>query len=257
MRCVLLLVMCSQLAPAQAPARPRGGGGSGSPVPGFLQFNGALSKLFGEHKAFTAQMEIEVRQGSADENMTMPTKLSFLDGNSRIELDLARAKGPQIPPAMAEQFKAMGIAEMTMLSRSDKQTAFLICPGLLSYAEMKPEGGAGDADKVKVQTSEIGKESMDGHACVKNKVMVTDAAGKATESTVWNATDMKGFPVRIETADGKDKVTMKLKDVKFTKPASALFDPPAAYTRYADVQVMMQEGVMKKMLGGAGAKPAK
>ena len=63
--------------------------------------------------------------------------------------------------------------------------------------------------------------------------------------------------VRIETADGKNKVTMKFKDVIFAKPASALFDPPAGYSRYDNVQTMMQEQVMKKMLGGAGAKPGK
>lgn len=254
----LVLLLACPIAPAQAPARPRGGGGGmGSPIPGVLQFNGAMGKLFGEHKAFVTVMEVEVKQGSADENMTMPTTLSFLEGNSRIEIDLSRAKGPQIRAGMADQIKAMGMADMTMISREDKQMAYLVYPGLRSYAEMKPEGGPADAGKIKVDTSEIGRESIDGHPCVKHKVAVTDAKGKTTEATVWNATDLKKFPVRIETAEGRDKVTMKFKDVKFEKPASTLFDPPAGFTRYDNVQTMMQEGVMKKMLGGAGSKPGK
>ena len=255
----LVLLLGCHMASAQAPGRPRGGGGGGmgSPIPGMLQFNGAIGKLFGEHKAFVTTMELEVKQGSATDNMTLPTTLSFLDGNSRIEMDLSRAKGPQIPPGMADQIKAMGMADMTMISREDKHTAYLLYPGLQSYAEMKPEGASPDAGKLKVETSEIGKETIDGHPCVKHKVSVTDANGKTTDATVWNASDMKKFPVRIETAEGKDKVTMRFKDVKFDKPAAALFEPPAGLTRYDNVQTMMQEGVMKKMLGGAGAKPAK
>jgi len=258
-RSSLVLLLACQILPAQAPARPRAGGGGrgmGSPVPEALQFNGAMAKLFGEHKAFSGAMEIEMKQASAGENMTMPTTLAYLNGSSRIEIDLTRAKGPQIPPGMAEQFKAMGMADMTMISREDKQTAYLIYPGLQAYTEMKPETAAPAAAQLKVNTTELGKESMDGHPCVKNKVTVTEPNGKTTEATVWNAADMKSFPVRIETA-GKDKVTMKFKDVKFEKPAATLFDPPAGYTRYDNMQAMMQEAVMKKMLGGAGAKPTK
>ncbi len=257
LRCLAVLVLASQFALAQAPTRPRGGGGRGgmgSGVPDVLQFNGALAKLFGEHKAFVAVMEVETKQGSGDDNMTLPTTLSFLDGNSRIELDLLRARGSQIPPGMSDQLKALGMADMTMISREDKQTAYVIYPGLNSYAEIKAETG-NEASKLKIESTELGKETIDGHPCVKNKVTVTDANGKATDSTVWNATDMKKFPVRIETADGKNKVSMAFKSVNFTKPAAALFEPPAGYTRYDDVQKMMQEQVMKRMLGGAGAAP--
>ena len=260
LRSLLISVLACQFAWAQAPARPRGGargGMGGSPVPDVLQFNGALGKLFGERKSFVAAMEIEAKQGSGTDTMTLPATFSFLDGNSRIELDLLKAKGSQIPPGMGEQIKAMGMAEMTMISRQDKQLAYVVYQGLSSYAEIKAEEGASDVDKLKIDTKELGNETMDGHPCVKNKVTVTDTTGKVTDSTVWNATDMKKFPVRIETADGKNKVTMKFTDVKFSKPAATLFDPPTGYTRYDDVQKMMQVEVSKKILGGAGAKPGK
>jgi hypothetical protein len=226
------------------------------PVPNALQFNGAMGKLFGEHKAFTATLDVDVRPGAGPDNITMPTTLAFLDGKSRVDLDLSKAKGSQIPPGMSEQFKSMGIAEMTMISREDKQVAYVVYPGLQSYAEMKGEAGA-DASKIKVETSELGKETIDGQACVKNKVTVTDAVGKTTEATVWQATGLKKFPVRIETAEGKGKVTMKLSNVKFDKPDAKIFEPPAGLTRYENVETMVQEQMMKKILGGAGAKPGK
>lgn len=255
LRLLPALILCVSLLPAHAQKRAGGAGGMSGPVPNALQFNGAMGKLFGEHKAFTATLDVDVRPGAGPENITMPTTLAFLDGMSRVDLDLSKAKGSQIPAGMAEQFKAMGIAEMTMISREDKQVAYVVYPGLQSFAELKGDAGSADASKIKVETSELGKETIDGQACVKNKVTVTDAAGKATEATVWQATGLKKFPVRIETAEGKGKVVMKLSNVKFEKPDAKLFDAPTGLARYENVETMVQEQMMKKILGGAGAKP--
>ena len=57
----------------------------------------------------------------------------------------------------------------------------------------------------KVETTEIGKETLDGHPCVKNKYVVTDNEGVKHESTVWNATDLKNFPVKIQTTEAATK----------------------------------------------------
>jgi hypothetical protein len=64
------------------------------------------------------------------------------------------------------------------------------------------------------------------HPCVKNKIVVTDDKGKKNESIVWNATDLKSFPVKIETTDDGTKLTMIFKDVKLTKPDATLFEVP-------------------------------
>jgi hypothetical protein len=228
--------------------------GAGSPMPDIL--NGAIGKLFGENKAFVANMEVEVKQATAAEPLSMPTSIHFLNGNSRIEMDLSRAKGPQIPPGMGEQIKAMGMAELTLISRDDKQLAYLVYPGLQSYAEIKADA-TNDASKTKLAKTEVGRETIDGHPCIKNKQSLTDANGKKTDALVWNATDLKEFPLRIETLGGADKSTLKFTNVKFEKPVATLFDPPAGFTKYDDAEVMVQEGVMKKLTGGAGGKPVK
>jgi len=56
--------------------------------------------------------------------------------------------------------------------------------------------------------------------------VVTDKEKVAHESTVWNANDWK-FPVKIETAEGGQKMVMRFKTVAFEKPAASAFELPA------------------------------
>jgi hypothetical protein len=86
---------------------------------------------------------------------------------------------------------------------------------------------------------------------VKNKVVITDDKGQKSEVTVWNATDLKDFPVQIQTAEKENTVVMRYRDIQFAKPDAKQFDAPAGFTEFGDVQQLM-EGVMKKMLGSAG-----
>ena len=88
---------------------------------------------------------------------------------------------------------------------------------------------------------------MDGHPCVKNKVIVTDDQGQKHEMTVWNATDLKKFPVKIETDENGRNTTMTFQNIKMTKPDAAMFEPPASYKKYTNQRDMMQQEVMKRM----------
>jgi hypothetical protein len=241
-------IICLGLLPAYSQPGPRGG------APGGPHLGGATGKLFGDNQTFSATMEMGVTDKSG-QPMTMPGKISFDTGKSRFEFNLADIKGGQTPPNAAEQMKSMGMDQMVSISRPDKK--YLIYPGLQSYAEIQPskaDSAPANSD-YKVETTEIGKDTVDGHPCVKNKYVVTDNDGVKHESTVWNATDLKKFPVKIQTAERDDNVTMLFKNVSLTKPAASLFDPPANFTKYDNVQTMMQQEMMKRMGGGMGMPP--
>jgi len=237
---VLLLVWVAG-AQAQLPGGPK--------TP---QFSGAFAKLFGEHKAFSADMDMEMTQEAGKDGLSTPGKVAVLDKKSRLEIDLSKAKGSQLPPGMAEQLKAMGMGEMTMLSQEGSTNSYLIYPGLKAYAVIPmPETKGADDSNIKLDTTELGKDTVEGQACIKNKVVMTEADGTKSEATVWNATELKKFPVRIETAKDGMKVRMSFRNVKLAKPDAKIFDPPADYKKYTDVQVMMQEMIMKSIQGGA------
>src|SRR5207302_5244975 len=97
------------------------------------------------------------------------------------------------------QLKAFGMADVTMISRPDKKVAYMIYPGLQSYLEnaLADDEAAGPDAKYEVATTELGREDVNGNACVKNKVVVTDEKGTKHEAVVWNAPDLKNFPVKM------------------------------------------------------------
>ena len=84
--------------------------------------------------------------------------------------------------------------------------------------------------------------------------VVTDKDGNKHESTVWNETDLKNFPVKIQTVENGDEVTMLFKNVSLAKPAASVFEAPSGYTKYDNMQLLMQQQMMKAM-GGAGGLP--
>jgi hypothetical protein len=151
--------------------------------------------------------------------------------------------------------KAMGMDKTITITRPDTKTVYLIYPGLTAYvANPLQDTDASKPDSFKVESTELGKETVDGHSCIKNKVVVTDDKGTTHESTVWNATDMKKFPVKIVTTDHGTTATLLFKDVKTDKPDAALFDPPTDYKKYDSTQALMMEQ-MKKRMGGMSMPP--
>lgn len=252
----LMLFAAATQSPAQFGAGAGGGGMGGPKGP---NLSGAMAKLFGETTGFSASIEMSTKLGNNPEPMVMLGKVAFLDGKSRFEMDMTQAKGIPMRPEQAAQMKAMGMGEMIMISRPDKKISCLAYPGLQSHVEMPlQEGdGAGADAKFKVNSTEVGKETVEGHSCVKNKVVVTDDQGRKFESTVWNATDLKNFPVKIESIQNSTPVTMIFKDIKFAKPDASVFEAPANSTKYTDMMTMMREGVMKKMNVGGLSQPPK
>lgn len=238
------------LAPAFAQPGPRGGAPQGP------HFGAAMNKLFGGNQSFSAVMEFQT-SGRNGNNMTMPGKFCFDNGKSRFEMNMSEMQGSSMPPGATQQMKAMGMDTMISISRPDLKLTYLVYPGLNSYAAMTPQDSSASTapDDFKVETTELGKEAVDGHDCVKNKVIVTDKEGNQHESTVWNATDLKNFPVKIVTTEQGNNGTMLFKNISMTKPAASNFEPPTGLTKYDNVQTMMQTEMMKKMGGGMGMPP--
>jgi hypothetical protein len=237
------------LAPAMAQFGPHGGQGP--------NLGGSIGKLFGTNQAFSATMEFQ-STGPNGASITMPGKISFDAGKSRFEMNMSEVKGAGMAASTAEQLKSMGMDQMITISRPDLKLAYVIYPGLNSYTEMVSKDPAGSAspDDYKADITELGKEAVDGHDCVKNKVTVTDKDGHTIDSTVWDAADLKNFPVKIVTGDADHPSTMTFKNISLAEPDANLFVAPAGLTKYTDVQTMMTTEMMKKMGGGFGAPPA-
>lgn len=220
-------------------------------MPGGPKFDGALAKLFGDNTGFTAGIETQIKQKSGDV-IILPGKISFDSGKTRFEINMGDAKGLKMPPGAAAQMKTMGLDQMTTITLPEKEMMYLIYPGLASYVANPLPPGSATNDDFKIETTELGKETVDGHPCVENKVVVTDDKNEPREFTVWNATDMNKFPVKIVHSEKGNEFTMTFNNLSLTKPVASAFEIPAGYTHYDNMQTMMQTEMMKKMGGGAG-----
>jgi outer membrane lipoprotein-sorting protein len=222
-------------------------------MPNGPRFGNGMDKLFGKNQTFSATMKMQMTNGSP---VTMSGKMSFDKGNSRFEMNLSEMKGGNMPPQAMAQMKTMGLDRMVTISHPDKKVVYMIYPNAQSYTEITPAASDSTATNsdAKVEMTELGKETVDGHPCVKNKAIVTDKQGEKHEFTVWNATDLKNFPIKIEMNEQGRAMTMSYSDISFSKPDASLFNPPAGYTKYDSMQEMMQAVMMKKM-GGMGMSP--
>ena len=245
---MLLAVLCLSIGSVHGQMGRPGGMGASRNGP---QITAAMAKLFGQNSAFSADVESQT-QMSKDNTVTMPGKIAFDSGKSRFEMNMSDAKGSGMSPQMAAQMKSMGMDSLVTISRPDSKT-LVIYPGLQSYIEIpgQDSGTNKSGADFKIQVTELGKETVDGHPCVKNKAVVTDDEGKTHESTVWNATDLKNFPVKIESAEQGVASTMLFKNIKLSKPEASLFETPSGYKKYDDQMQLMQAEVMKRMGGSA------
>ena len=244
MKYYLSILVAAVLAAGILPSSAQMGG------PSVPQFGGDMDKLFGDNQTFSADTRVQIGGGSTP--MTMPGKISFDKGNSWFEMDMSQMQGGSIPPQMMTMMKSAGLDKMVSITQSNNPVVYVVYPNAKAYAEMSsaaPDTASTNAD-VPVQVTALGNEKVAGHPCVKNKAVVTDKQGVKHEFTVWNATDLKNFPVQIAMTDEENPATFTFLNVSFAKPSPSLFTPPTGLTKYDSVQDMMTSIMFKSLSSG-------
>jgi hypothetical protein len=243
-RILILAVFAAALAVKPASAQMPGMGRT----PGM---NPAMTKMFGDNKNFTANAELNLQDQKQGAPMSMAMVFIMSDGKMRTELDMTQIKGGQFPPSAMASMKQMGMDKMVSISRPDKKVTYMVYPNLKAYAEMpmSEQQTAAMGKDVKIEKTSLGKETINGHPCEKNKVVLTDDQG-AHEILVWNATDLHDFPAQMQMTESGSTVLIAFKDIKLDQPNAALFETPAGLTKYDSPQQLMQTEMMKRMGGG-------
>ena len=223
------------------------------PAAGPPGWNAAMIKLFGDIKAFSAKAEMRALDKSGKPVIQVPMSFAMLDNKVRMDIDMTLLKGPQAPPDQVALLKQMAMDRVACIVALDKKSMQLIFPSLAAYVEApltEDEAAALNKDW-KLQRIPLGKESIDGHPCVKNRVVMTDGKGQQTEAVVWNATDLKDFPVQMQLNDKETTVVMRYNEVRLSKPDAKQFDAPAGFTRHTDIQQLMMAIAQKQNQKGS------
>src|SRR5436190_20645814 len=181
---------------ARAQAQIPGAGDAGG-------MTAALTKLFGDVTAFTAKAQVQVMDSTNKEIANMPMDFTLLDKKIRVEIDLTQTKNASMPPGAATTLRQMGMAQVISLVRPDKKLVYIIYPDQKAMITMPlPDEDLDVAAKnSKTSKTPLGKETVDGHPCVKNKVVITSEKGEVLEATTWNAIDLQDFPLQIQTKE--------------------------------------------------------
>jgi hypothetical protein len=211
--------------------------------------NAEMLKMFGDTKAFSAKATARLLDKDQKETLSMPLTMALRDGKLRSELNMSDMQGQAIPAEVAGMMKQAGMDQMVTLVLPDKKATVISYPGLKSYAEMP--FSESEKKEEKVEFTEVGKETIDGQACVKKKFTTTDSKGRTQELFVWQATGLKNFPIQMELPQRSNKLLIKFQAPKLETPDAALFDLPAGYTKYDNFQMMMQSAMMKMFSNGA------
>lgn len=233
---ILVVGLClAAIYPAGLYAQLPGGGNPG-------ELNAAILRLFGDHKSFQASADVKVSDKNQRALVNTPIDVAVLDGKARFAFDLTKLSGASMPPEAVQIIKNAGMAKVVSVARPDLKQVLIIYPDQKSMLRMPMEekdvkAALGDA---KVSKTVLGKETIDGHACTKNKVVMTDAQGRATEATTWNASDLKEFPIQIQSTENGMTSLLKFSDVRFTKQDPALFEAPTGYREYKNMMEAVQ-----------------
>jgi len=249
MKLFSLVCVCFVLGVSGTVAQPSP---AGSPMGGGPGLSGSTVRLFGENTVFSAALQIQTENPGSAEAMKVPGKIYFDHGKSRFEMNMSEAKGGMMTPETAASMRSMGLDQTIVISRPDKGAAYQIYPGMQAYVEtaVSDNEAGGTTNDFKLEMTELAKETMDGHPCVKAKAVVTSKDGTKYESLVWKATDLKQFPIRIERTEGRMNVIMMFKEINLSKPGPELFDLPTGTTKYDSMQAMLQAVLLKRMGGG-------
>jgi hypothetical protein len=217
-----------------------------------------LGKLFGKNLSFTAVAQMTVADAKGKQLHMLEMDYAVRDGNLRTEMDLARmAAGADMPAEAAAHMKAMGMDKTVTIARPAERLTFIVYPGMKAYCAMTAPADAPNPDNPpKIERESLGKETVDGHPCVKERVTITDADGKKQDMLVWTATDLKQFPIKTQMAVEQQTMTMLFQKIKLEAPPAELFAEPKEFKKYGNMQELMMSGMHRMMPKGHPPIPA-
>ena len=126
----------------------------------------------------------------------------------------------------------MGGMQSVMILRRDKQIGWMLMPMQKMYMTMdfaKAQQQSGAAPNEQIDITEVGTETIEGHAAKKYKMLMKDGSGGGF---IW-VTD-QGIPVKMDflskSGGEKTRMTVTLKNLQLGSQDAAQFELPSGYT---------------------------
>jgi hypothetical protein len=200
-----------------------------------------LNRVLDKAAPFTAKIILQVAGKAEATASTAMGTLEFKDGNMRCEAKLGEISSAQLTSNARSLVRQINGDIFILLTRADQKTNYLVLPGAQACLVMP-------LPSLKLSATEsFGEENIDGHACLKDKMLVTTPLGATDEVFVWRAKDLKSFPIQVQIVDSGEVFRIVLRDAQ-TKPALAeRFHVPVGLTRYTTIEDLLQSILLDRM----------
>ncbi len=91
----------------------------------------------------------------------------------------------------------------------------------------------------------LGTEVVEGHPCKIENVVVKRPDGGTIESKVWEAQDLRGMPVKIESHIGELTLSAVYRDIAMETPDQNLFIVPEKCTPFENMGQVVEQKTLK------------
>lgn len=186
-----------------------------------------------DHRDFSAVI-VMTSMYNKDRRSVIKGRLAKLGKNFRSEMDLTGAVEGE-----ANQMSS-GLLKTTVITRGGEGKTYTLYPDIKKYLvhEALDEKGKPSG----LSKKRIKEEVVDGHPCVKYRATMKDASGKAHQWYVWEAKDLGGFAIRVESEEAGHRQVMELKNVVLKSPPARLFAVPKGYVKAEGYMDLIKAG---------------
>jgi hypothetical protein len=186
--------------------------------------------------SFSATAHTTITRPAGREPFVNDIGLAFSGGKLRMEVDLVATEASA--EVVARTRKA-GADRLVTIWRPDLDKGYFILPGRKSYGVEDLSSASGPPfqrwNVSEVHRTELGHETVEGHACVSYRVIASFENGATNEVVIWEASDLKNLPIKLVRKSGESTATAVLRDINL-QPSPGLFEPPADYKRYNSLE---------------------
>ena len=124
-------------------------------------------------------------------------------------------------------------------------TGYLLSEMMQGYAPIYLPAGITNVTTI-AEVAGPAADRLNGHPGHEADVTVALDDGTKASFTVWRASDLQDFPVRIATLKTDPPFVVDFSEVRMEKLSPDLFAPPDGFTRYASPEAMTGEMVLRQ-----------
>ena len=220
--------------------------GQGAGIPGGeLGYNAAMAKLFADVPYFSADVETTLTNLTDKTRLSIPMRMHKRQDQLRIEVDFVKLKGTGLAMQGLAAMQNIGMARMTSLIDPKQKGMTVLFPDLKAYSKVSMSEADLPEDGFKVSKKAAGKETVNGQACMRQKVTLTSTDGQKVEATTWEATALGNFPIRMLFQQKEGSMNMAFRDVVLQAPADDLFKVPTDHKSFDSMSSLMQEAMTR------------